>query len=652
MGRLKKYSRKPLTAVVAVAAFILIGEMLIFLAFEGIHRYLLTDFSLPEVKALFEFADPILLVVIVSPALYLLIFRPMRAQLADVELQKERLNLAFVTANQSWFDLNIQTGEVQIGTEYVHMLGFEPDLFQTTFQNWIVNIHPDDRADTLAEFNDSVVSNETFLAEYRRLSQSGEWIWIHTIGKVVEWDKRQQPTRMVGIHGNITARKQAEEKIHYQAFYDELTQLPNRRLFMDRLQQAYLSTGRIDRTNALLFIDLDNFKTLNDTLGHYIGDLLLQQVAQRLESCVRNGDTVARLGGDEFMVLLENLSGQPMEASAQTEIVSEKILAAISQPYVLDSHEYNCTASIGATLFNGRSLAPEELMKQADIAMYQAKKAGRNTAHFFDEKMQEITTLRFSLEGELRKALDHHQFHLYYQLQVDFSNRPIGAETLIRWNHPLRGIVSPAQFIPLAEETGLILPIGHWVLEGACAQIKAWEQDPLTRDLVLAVNVSAKQFRQFDFVYQVEDAVQRHAINPKRLKLELTEGMLLDNIEDTIATMNLLSEFGVQLSLDDFGTGYSSLQYFKRLPLDQLKIDQSFVRDLATSKSDKAIVRTIISMAHGMEIDVIAEGVETEAQRQLLLKMGCIHYQGFLISKPLPIEQFEDLLNRSLSVSL
>jgi diguanylate cyclase (GGDEF)-like protein len=646
MGRLKKYSRKPLTAIVAVAAFILIGEMLIFFAFEGIHRYLLTDLSLPEIKALFEFADPILLVVIVSPALYLLIFRPMRAQLAEVELQKERLNLAFVSANQSWFDLNIQTGEVQVGTEYVHMLGFESDLFQTTFQNWIVNIHPDDCADTLAEFNDSVVSNETFIAEYRRLSQSGEWIWIHTIGRVVEWDKMQLPTRMVGIHGNITARKQAEEKIHYQAFYDELTQLPNRRLFMDRLQQVYLSTGRIDRTNALLFIDLDNFKTLNDTLGHYVGDLLLQQVAQRLESCVRNNDTVARLGGDEFMVLLENLSGQPMEASAQTEIVSEKILAAVIQPYVLDMYEYNCTASIGVTLFKGRSLTPEELMKQADIAMYQAKKAGRNAVRFFDEKVQEVITNRFLLEGELRKALDHHQFHLYYQLQVDFSNRPIGAEVLIRWIHPLRGIVPPIEFIPLAEEIGLILPIGHWVLDRACAQIKLWEQDALTSDLVLAVNVSAKQFRQFDFAHQVQDSVQRHAINPKHLKLELTEGMLLDSIEETIVTMDLLSEFGVQFSLDDFGTGYSSLQYFKRLPLDQLKIDQSFVRDLTSNNSDMAIVRTIIAMAKSMGLAIIAEGVETEGQREFLLNNGCLNYQGYLFSKPLPIEQFEDLLRQ------
>ena len=291
-------------------------------------------------------------------------------------------------------------------------------------------------------------------------------------------------------------------------------------------------------------------------------------------------------------------------------------------------YEYHCTASIGATLFNDIHQATDELLKQADIAMYQAKKAGRNTLRFFDPQMQESINARVSLEGELRKALEKQQFQLYYQIQVDSSHRPLGAEALIRWIHPERGLVSPAQFIPLAEETGLILPIGQWVLETACAQLKAWEQDALTRDLVLAVNVSAKQFHQADFVAQVQAAVQRHAINPKLLKLELTESMLLENIEDTIATMNALKEIGVQFSLDDFGTGYSSLQYLKRLPLDQLKIDQSFVRDIATDSSDKAIVRTIIAMAQSLDLNVIAEGVETEEQRQLLLKNGCCQLPG------------------------
>lgn len=436
-----------------------------------------------------------------------------------------------------------------------------------------------------------------------------------------------------------------------QATSDPLTGLPNRRLMLDRLKHALASSMRSGREGALLFIDLDNFKTLNDTLSHGIGDLLLQQVAQRLESCVREGDTVARLGGDEFVVMLEDLSEKDLEAAAQTEAVGEKILATLNQPYQLGKHEYLNSPSIGATLFNDHQQSIEELLKQADIAMYQAKKAGRNALRFFDPQMQETINARANLESELRKALECHQFHLYYQIQVDNiredgSHRHMGAEALIRWVHPVRGLVLPAQFIPMAEETGLILPIGQWVLETACAQIKTWQQDALTRDLVLAVNVSAKQFRQADFVDQVQAAVQRHGINPMLLKLELTESLLLESIQDTIATMNTLKTIGVKFSLDDFGTGYSSLQYLKQLPLDQLKIDQSFVRDLVSDSSDRAIVRTIIAMAHSLKLNVIAEGVETEEQRQLLQDKGCIHYQGFLFSKPVPIEQFDALLKQ------
>jgi diguanylate cyclase (GGDEF)-like protein/PAS domain S-box-containing protein len=441
-------------------------------------------------------------------------------------------------------------------------------------------------------------------------------------------------------------RNAAEEKIQYLAFYDSLTDLPNRRLLLDRLQQALASCMRSGREGALLFIDLDNFKNINDTLGHDIGDALLQQVAQRLESCIREGDTVARLGGDEFVVMLLDLNEQPIEAAAQTESIGEKILAVLSQPYQFDQHVYRCTSSIGVTLFKDHQQATEELMKQADIAMYQAKKAGRNALRFFDRQMQENISARVSLEGELHNAIEFQQFHLHYQIQVDSSYQPLGAEALIRWIHPVRGMVSPAQFIPLAEETGLILPIGQWVLETACAQLKAWQQVPLASNLVLAVNVSAKQFRQANFVAQVQAALQRHAVNPMLLKLELTEGMLLENIEDTIATMNALNEIGIQFSLDDFGTGYSSLQYLKRLPLDQLKIDQSFVRDIVTDISDIAIVRTIVAMARSMDIAVIAEGVETEEQLQLLINNGCTHYQGYLFGKPVPIEQFEAQLKQ------
>ncbi|ADE13036.1 bifunctional diguanylate cyclase/phosphodiesterase [Sideroxydans lithotrophicus] len=436
-----------------------------------------------------------------------------------------------------------------------------------------------------------------------------------------------------------------------QATSDPLTGLPNRRFMLDRLKHALASSSRSGREGALLFIDLDNFKTLNDTLGHDVGDQLLQQVAHRLETCVREGDTVARLGGDEFVVMLEDLSEKDLEAAAQTEAVGEKILAALNQPYQLGKHEYRNTPSIGATLFNDHQQSLDELLKQADIAMYQAKRAGRNALRFFDPQMQETINSRATLENELRKALELHQFYLFYQVQVDSvqedgSHRATGAEALIRWAHPERGLVSPAQFIPLAEETGLIVPIGLWVLDTACAQLKTWQHDALTRGLVLAVNVSAKQFRQPDFVAQVDAAVQRHGIDPKLLKLELTESLLLENIQDTIATMNALREIGIRFSLDDFGTGYSSLQYLKQLPLDQLKIDQSFICDLVSDSSDRAIVRTIIAMAQSLNLNVIAEGVETEAQRQILLEKGCIHHQGYLFSKPVPINQFEAQLRR------
>jgi diguanylate cyclase (GGDEF)-like protein/PAS domain S-box-containing protein len=454
-------------------------------------------------------------------------------------------------------------------------------------------------------------------------------------------------THYVGSHTDITERKLAEEKIQHLAFYDHLTDLPNRLLLMDRLQQATASSVRSGRPGALLFIDLDNFKGLNDTLGHTVGDLVLKEVARRLVSCVREGDTVARLGSDEFVVMLLDLDERPLEAAAEIESIGEKTLAALGLPYQIDMHVYHTTASIGVTVFSDNNKTNDELIKQADIALNQAKKLGRNSLLFFDQQMQASISARVSLEGELHNALEKQQFQLYYQVQMDSLNRTLGAEALIRWIHPEHGLVSPAQFIPLAEETGMILPIGQWVLETACMQIRVWEQNALTRDLVLAVNVSAKQFHQADFVSQIRAVIRRHAIDPTRLKLELTEGMLLENIGNVTATMNELKNIGIQMSLDDFGTGYSSLQYLKRLSLSQLKIDQSFVRDIATDPSDQAIVRTIVAMAKTLDMVVIAEGVETEDQRQILLSSGCTNYQGYLFGKPVPIDQFEALLRQN-----
>ncbi len=498
-----------------------------------------------------------------------------------------------------------------------------------------------------------------YVAMWERINNTGLWegeLWnrrkngeIYPEYMTITAVKNEDGVVMnyVATFSDKTTSKAAAEEIRNLAYFDPLTQLPNRRLMLDRLQQALASNIRSFREGALLFIDLDNFKLLNDTLGHDVGDMLLKQVAQRLKLCVREGDTVARFGGDEFVVMLENLSEHRLEAAEQTEAIGQKILAALNQPYQLEKYENHSTPSIGATLFGVKKHSIDELLKQADIAMYQAKKAGRNTMCFFDPEMQNIINAHAELEGELHLALEKNQFQLYYQIQVNSLRHPIGAEALIRWIHPERGSISPAQFIPLAEDTGLIVPIGQWVLQTACAQLAIWQQEESTRDLVLAVNVSAKQFRQPDFVKKVQEAVQRYSIRPNFLKLELTESMLLDNIEGIIATMNGLKEINVRISLDDFGTGYSSLQYLKRLPLSQLKIDQSFVRDIAVDSSDKAIVSTIIAMSRSLNLDVIAEGVETEEQWRFLNNAGCQLHQGYLFGKPLPIEQFGELLRRS-----
>jgi diguanylate cyclase (GGDEF)-like protein/PAS domain S-box-containing protein len=447
---------------------------------------------------------------------------------------------------------------------------------------------------------------------------------------------------------DITERKASADKIEHLAFYDHLTELPNRRLLLDRLEQALSSSGRHNRYGALMLLDMDDFKTLNDTLGHDVGDQFLVEVARRLEASVREGDTVARHGGDEFVVILEDLSEDAV-AAMQAEIIAVKILHAVSQPYLLDltirdglknTRSYHCTSSIGITLFQGNTVSADELMKRADTAMYQAKTAGRNSLRFFDPDMQAVVTARAALDHDLREAIRERQFCLYYQPQVDGTGHRVGAEALVRWQHPRRGVVPPIEFISQAEITGLILPLGAWVLETACAQLVAWEGMPRMSHLKVAVNVSARQFRHVDFVDQVLAIVDRTGADPKKLKLELTESLLLDNVEDIIAKMIALKAKGIGFSLDDFGTGYSSLSYLKRLPLDQLKIDRSFVADVLTNHDDAAIARTIVALAASMDLAVIAEGVETEAQREFLAANGCKVYQGYLFGRPMPADDF------------
>jgi diguanylate cyclase (GGDEF)-like protein/PAS domain S-box-containing protein len=435
---------------------------------------------------------------------------------------------------------------------------------------------------------------------------------------------------------DISSYKESELRVAHLAHHDVLTGLPNRLHLQTFLAQSILIAKRKSEQLAVMFLDLDRFKNVNDTLGHTVGDELLIQVAGRLKSCIRDYDVVARLGGDEFVVILR---GPDILGDAIG--VAKKLNYQLSQPFLIGTHTLHTSTSIGIALYPDNAEHIDDLMKNADTSMYFAKSDGGNAFRFFSPTMNHGAHEKLKMESQLFVAIEKQELRLHYQVQVDEMHRPIGAEALIRWMHPERGMVRPAQFIPMIEATGLILPIGHWVLDTACAQLRLWQDDAHTRGLVLAVNVSARQFGQPDFVEQVRNIAQRHAINPALLKLEITESLLLKNIDEVIAIMSALRALGVGFSLDDFGTGYSCLQYLKRLPINQIKIDRSFVHDLATDNSDKAIVRTIVALAQNLKLDVIAEGVETEEQREILLRMGCRHYQGYLFGEPLPIQEFE-----------
>jgi diguanylate cyclase (GGDEF)-like protein/PAS domain S-box-containing protein len=443
-------------------------------------------------------------------------------------------------------------------------------------------------------------------------------------------------THYVSTMTDISRRKAHEEEITRLAFYDSLTGLPNRRLMMDRLHQALLASARIKRAGALMFIDLDHFKTINDTLGHDKGDMLLQQVAQRLVACMRDGDTVARLGGDEFVVMLTDLSDVPAETNDQARATAEKILATLNQPFILEDHPFHGSASIGIALFAGQANSMDELLKRADLSMYQAKAAGRNALRFYDSTIQLALSARATLESELRVALHDGQLSVHYQPQVDRQRRVTGFEALVRWQHPRRGLVWPEEFIAVAEDAGLIERLGAWVLETACLQLVAWGSQPGNARLTVAVNVSAHQFRHPDFVEHVMAVLNATGADPRQLTLELTESVMLSNVQDTHARMATLKARGVVLCLDDFGTGYSSLAYLKGLPVDQLKLDQSFVHGMLSDPNAAAIVRSIMTLGQSMGKAVIAEGIETNAQWDFLMALGCQTFQGYLFGWPEP----------------
>jgi diguanylate cyclase (GGDEF)-like protein/PAS domain S-box-containing protein len=570
-----------------------------------------------------------------------------RKRTEEALIRSERLlRLSSHAAQIGSYAIDLETGHWESSPLLDEIFGIDKN-FVRDIAGWQSLLHPEDKTRITADFQTTINSGRAFSREYRIIRPlNGETRWVVAWGDY-EPDRKGKPVLQVGAIQDISERKAAAGEIEHLAFYDPLTGLPNRRLLMDRLRQAMASSTRSTRHGALLFLDLDNFKTLNDTLGHDIGDLLLQQVAERLITCVREGDTVARLGGDEFVIMLEDLSENLQDAANHTEVVGEKILATLNQPYRLANNTHHSTPSIGVTLFMDHQGTIDDLMKRADLAMYQAKAAGRNTLRFFDQEMQATVSTRAAMEADLREAVLKEQFVLYYQAQVDGTGRLTGVEALIRWQHPQRGMVSPIEFIPLAEETGVILPLGHWVLQTACAQLVTWSKQPAMAHLTIAVNVSARQLSLPNFVEEVLAVLAHHGADPRRLKLELTESLLVHDVEGVIAKMTALKAKGVGFSLDDFGTGYSSLSYLKRLPLDQLKIDQGFIRNILTDNNDAAIAKMVVALAESLGLEVIAEGVEFKDQSEFLAHQGCNAYQGYLFGRPLPIREFEASLQKT-----
>ncbi|AFM11480.1 diguanylate cyclase/phosphodiesterase with PAS/PAC sensor(s) [Turneriella parva DSM 21527] len=550
----------------------------------------------------------------------------------------------------------------ELSSDYVYQInlgvpGLMPEVFAGSFERttgytldalrkkggWLAVVHPDDRQ-RLEHVTPKLLAGETVVTEYRIISATGLVIWLRDRIRPVYDAKGEAVTKLMGAVTDITERKAAEEQVENLAFYDPLTALPNRRLLLDRLEQARALSTRTGQHGALLFIDLDHFKNLNDTKGHEAGDQLLIEHARRLTLCVREGDTVARLGGDEFIVILGELPAQAEKAAEEAADLCQRILQKLSEPVTLTFRtmtDYENTCSIGVAMFSGHIVSVDELLRRADMAMYQAKADGRNLFRFFDPQMQKLLGERLALESDLKQALAGRQFEIYLQPQLASDRRVTGAEVLLRWHHPERGLVYPGYFITAAEHTGAIHDIGVWVFEQACLLLTKWAGGAITRALTLAVNVSARQFRQADFVDRVRRLLQQTGANPKLIKLELTESLALDSVDETVAKMLALRELGLAIALDDFGTGQSSLAYLKRLPLNELKIDQSFVRDITTDQNDAVLVQTIIGMAQNLNLEVVAEGVETEQQLDFLVKHGCPAYQGFFFSEPVPVTEFE-----------
>lgn len=567
-------------------------------------------------------------------------FRRRREQISkELRESEERLRLALAAAHQGIYDLNIKTGAVTVSDEFARMLEYEPAEFRISFDDWVTQLHPDDRDHALAAYGEYISGyREAYSHEFRMLTRSGNWKWIHSAGEVLERDEQGQPLRMLGIHKDISEQKENAARLEYLATHDVLTGLANRVLLRDRLEHAILVARRFQKKVAVLLIDLDRFKVINDSLGHTLGDELLQKVAGRLQKSVREVDTVARLGGDEFVILLTEVVDEK-----DVQPIAEKILNCLARPYQLNNREITITGSLGICLYPGDGDDSENLIRHADIAMYRAKEEG-NCCRFYSPGMGLGSREIMELEADLRRALERRELLLYYQPKVELATgRIIGSEALLRWQHPQRGMIPPGRFIPLAEETGMILPIGEWVLTEVCRQIGVWKKEGLA-PLPVAVNLSARQFRKADLADSVHHILVEAGVEPCLLELELTESMIMHDPLAAVEIMQQLKTLGVSLALDDFGTGYSSLNYLRRFPVDCLKIDGSFINDVPGDPSAAAVAASIVAIAQSLGLTSIAEGVETREQLDFLVNCGCISFQGFLFSPAVPADEFATIL--------
>ncbi|WP_169517060.1 sensor domain-containing protein [Azohydromonas australica] len=558
-----------------------------------------------------------------------------------VQDSERRLRYVLNVTGEGVWDWDLRTNALQHNQRWYELLGLDGTHLTGTVRDFQNCLFPEDLPDVMAAVQRCLDGHGPYRHEHRMRRLDGSAIWVLDRGDVVERDAQGRPLRMVGSFTDVTERRQAEELTQRLAFYDPLTGLPNRRLMLDRLQHALALGRRNGQLGALMFIDLDNFKSLNDSHGHASGDALLQEVARRLRDCLRANDTAARMGGDEFVVIAEDLGTLPLEAASQAQVIAARLVECIAQPYELEGKRYCGSGSIGIALFGLPDDTADELLKRADFAMYQAKDAGRHTLRFFDPAMQEAVLARAALAADLRHGLERGEMFIHLQPVVDGQGRRVGAEALARWLHPVRGVVQPLEFIELAEQHGLIPVLGRQVLEAACKQLAAWADDAATRQLTLSVNVSARQFHQPGFVEEVLQTLRHTGADANLLKLELTESLLLHDVEEVAQKMAALRAHGVRFSIDDFGTGYSSLAYLKRLPLDELKIDRSFINDLLSDPNDASIVQTILLLARSLSLKVVAEGVETVGQQHFLARHGCPFFQGYLFGRPAPAAAWE-----------